>query len=213
MMKFTPQDKKVEDWKHEKSGCETIIYLSGTDFVANLLAEWFSAPDIGTLRKKLRARAEVHYSMEWFPVMEVTIEESGRSHSYRDSGAEGEAVSFKSERYWLGMSNAGEIFRCDWEVDESHRKAQMETIGGGYSRRGSGKETKALKLVKLPLTAPLKQSDGNYVIAYDEAVWDKGEQIIEGIHALRQQIKTLFQTKAGIEKLLTGGGDGLLLKR
>lgn len=196
---------------HEKSGCETIIYLSGTDFVALLLEEWHSAPDIGTLRKKLRDRAEVHVSMKWFPVMEVTIEESGRSYTYRNGAAEGEAVSFKSERYYLGTSNAGELFKVEWEVDESHRKAQMQSLGGGYERRGSS-TNKQLKLVALPLTAPLKQSDGNYLIAYDESVWEKGEQIIEGINALRQQIKTLFQTKAGIAKLLSGGGIMLMNK-
>lgn len=204
-IKQTKSDKKVEVWTHERAGLETTVYLSGTQFYANLLERDFRAPDIALLRKQLRDYAEVQISLEWYPILEVSTE---AERGYRST--EGVSITFKFERYFLGRSNGGEVFQVDWETDPEHRKAKMSSISDGrYGRHSS--HDRELKLTKLPLGAPFKKQAGEYLIDYDEDLWEACERIEKGIEAINGQILALFATKQGLAMLLSGVGSNALL--
>src|SRR4051812_45913797 len=98
-------DKKVDDYKHHKSGVECAIYLRYTTFVATLLERSFEAPDIAILRRQLDDYAEAWVTIEWHPLLEIEIETN--NHSYRDE-CDGESLKFKRKRFYVGTSPAGE---------------------------------------------------------------------------------------------------------
>lgn len=118
----------------------------------------------------------------------------------------GDTFSKKLPQNWM----APILFKVDWETDERHRKAQMQSLGGGYSR--SERLRDELKLTGLPLGAPLKRCDGHYFIDYTEDLWQRSEGIVQGIVGLRKMIVALYSTKEGLAQLLTGGGERILLQ-
>lgn len=195
-------DKKVQDWTHPRSGLETCIYLRGTQFVATLLEEEFRAPDVAMLRKKLSDKAEHWIEMDWYPIIEVRIGEAGRH--YRDDG-EGESIEFSRSRFFISQSPAGEIFKCEWEVAPSHRKARMDSYGNA----------KDIKLIGLPLDAPLKiearySDGGKYLIDYNEALWVEFDRITENIFRLKKRLKEIVSTNQGLTFLLESAGSDVL---
>lgn len=190
---------KVEDWTHSRSGVECAIYLEFTTFKAMLLEREFSAPDVAMLRKQLNDYAEAMVHLDWHPVIDVSTGESRAS--YRDE-PDGESVNFGCKRFYLGESPAGELYKVDWDVDEYLRKAQMASLGGGYTR--DDRLRSELKLAGLPLKAPLKQGYNRWLVPYSDELWDRCMKINESLRFVREQVTKLFKTKESVADFLAG---------
>jgi len=202
-------DRKVQTWTHPRSGLSADIFLRGTSFVALFLEEMFEAPDVAMLRKKLSDKAEHWIEMKWYPMLQVEIQ--AETHRYRGDLPK-EGVEFGYKRFFLSQSPTGEIFSVDWDVDPEHRKAQMESWGGGY--RNYESYARKIKLAGLPLNAPLKKSDDEWLMDYSEELWQGFRQINKGIHDLRRRLREIVGTKQGLQQLLKArDGSQLLLKQ
>lgn len=194
--------KKLGSWTHDKSGITVDYFINGTRFECTVLEEKLDAPEAAVLRHKAMDKLEHWMTMEWFPIMEVEVSDDGQ-HSYSDE-PEGDAISIKVKRYWLSRSPAGRVVRCDWDVDEEHRKAQMASYGGSD-----------LQLTRLPLKAPFRGS-GRYgrtdgvMIDYTEELWDTVQRMIKALSQMRSELAKLFKNKDGIAKLQAGGSRFLL---
>jgi hypothetical protein len=100
-------DRKVQTWRHDRSGLSADIYLRGTKFVALFLEEQFEAPDVSMLRKKMSEKAEHWITMQWHPMIEVAIKEpSGHYSGEPDS----QGIELQLERYLLSRSPTGELY-------------------------------------------------------------------------------------------------------
>lgn len=199
-------DRKVETWEHQRSGVTCDIYLRGTKFVAVLLEKEFDAPDIAILRHQLRDYAEHWLSMKWFPLIKI---DTGADR-YNSQGDQRADLKITIERFLVSASPAGQWFSVGWAVDPAHRKSEMSDYSENrYGRGGMGSR---LNIIGLPLKAPLKTSDDTYLMDYTEELWDKLFAIVQGVHALRKKISDLVSSKKGLESLLLGGGEQLLLK-
>ena len=202
-------DKKVEEWTHSRSGLQTTIYLRFTEFVATILQREFKAPNIAILRSQMADYCEHWITMKWYGIIEIEVD--SHRDSYRNT-PQGAKLEFACKRFWVSKSPAGEFFRCQWDVDPDHRKAKMENYGVsvGYGRR-YGKDHDMLKIVGLPLKAPLELDRGNYLLDYTEELWTRFQGLITGIEAMQKTITSLVSSRAGIEQLLAGTGAQILL--
>lgn len=188
--------KKIETFIDHKSGLECDIYLDGTQFTATLLEREFTADNVALVRTKLRDYANHWLTMEWFPIAEVDCSETGYSR--------GESrLKLEFERYYLSRSPAGEIFKVEWDVDSAHRKAEMSLITG-EDRYGRHDRNNKLKIIGLPLTAPVKTGDEKFLIDYSDELWMKLKGIAENIDALSKRLHELISTKQGVAQLLEG---------
>lgn len=199
-------DKKVEEWTHDRSGLQATVYLRFTEFVATILGREFKAPNIAILRSQMADYCEHWITMEWFGIIELNVDSD--RHSYRDD-PEGAKLEFACKRFWVSKSPAGEFFRCEWDVDKDHRKAKMERYGvsGSYGRRYNEDRHNMLKIVGLPLKAPLEIEGGNYLLDYTEDLWTRFQGLITGIEAMQKMINSLVSSRAGIEQLLSGNAQ------
>ncbi len=200
-------DRKVETYKHPRSGLSADIYLRGTKFIALFLEEMFDAPDVALLRKKLSDKAEHWIEMQWYPVIEIEIDED--QHSYRGELPK-EGIEFGCKRFLLSQSPVGEVLAVDWDVDPEHRKAQMESWGGGYHNSDYGRK---IRLTGLPLKAPLKKNDNEWLMDYNEDLWRGFNEITKGIYQLKKRLREIVGTKQGLQQLINTDGRQLLLKR
>jgi hypothetical protein len=151
--------------------------------------------------------AEHWISMDWYPVIEVVIDAEDR-HTYRNEITK-KSIAFGIERYYISQSPVGEIFTVEWDVDEKHRKAQMEHYGGGY---GNNSYSAKIRLAGLPLGAPLKKDDG-WLMDYNEELWQGFKGVQKGIEQLTKRLRELVGTKQGLQQLLSRDGAKLLLKQ
>ncbi len=191
--------KKLGSWTHEASGITIDYFIEGTRFVCVCLEETVSAPEASVLRAQVFDRIEHWMTMEWFPVIEIEVDDNNCS-SYRDE-PEGDAVSVKAKRFYISRSPAGRVKRVEWDVEEVHRKAKMRDYGGSE-----------LQLTRLPLKCPLVQGRGDgTLIDYNEEAWEALQQIIKAIGQIREQVGKMIKTKAGIEKLSAAGTRVLML--
>lgn len=200
-------DRKVQTWRHERSGLSADIFLRGTRFVALFLEEMFEAPDVAMLRKKMSDKAEHWIEMEWHPLIEVSIKEP--SGSYHRDEPDSEGIDLQLERYLISCSPTGQLFRVGWDVDPEHRKASMDSFGEGY--RWTRGIASRIRLTGLPLKAPMKTHDGGWLIDYNEQLWEGFTGVQQGIRELRRRLEKLVGTKQGIEMLLAGHDGRLAL--
>lgn len=192
-------DRKVRTWSHPRSGLSADIYLRETRFVALFLEKTFEAPDVRMLEKKMSDYAEHWIQMEWYPVIEVEIDDD--RHSYRGEITK-EGLAFGFKRFYLSQSPVGEIFSVGWDVETAHRKASMESWGGGY-RHHDNYSTK-IKLIGLPLGAPLKK-DAGWLLDYNETLWLGFVGIRDGLMQLRKRLREMVGTREGLKQLMKGG--------
>jgi hypothetical protein len=197
-------DRKVDTWYHQKSGMSCDICIRGVTFYAHFLEHLFQAPDATILKRELTDYAEHWLDMVWHGVIEIDIDKENYSGYSRDNG---EKVSLDLDRYYLSISPAGKSFKVSWDTDEDYRKADMEAYTDLYRGGGYGNDDKGDKLIiiGLPLKAPVKLKNGNYLLPYEEATWIALKEIESGIVNMRKKLKELVSTKAGVRQLLEAG--------
>ena len=197
--------KKLGTWNHDKSGINVDYFIRHTTFYATVLGEELSAPEADVLRAKVMDKLEHWMQMDWHAVMQVQVEDH-EGDTYREE-PEGDGLYCKIKRFYLSRSPAGNVMEVDWDVDEAHRKAKMKRRGSeGYRGRDDG-----LQLARLPLGAPYKLSEGNWLLDYSEETWRACEEIIKALGKMKKQLRDLVKTRAGIAKLAAGGSKYLML--
>jgi hypothetical protein len=194
------KSKRVGEWAHPTSGIVTEYFLEDTKFVCVVLEERLSAPEASVLRAKVEDKLDHWLTMEWFPVMEIEVEDKSPG-SYRDE-PKGDGLAIGVRRYFLSRSPAGKVYQCDWDVDEIHRKAKMTGYGNGYNRYGNND---TMALTRLPLAAPLKLGEEKTMIDYTEEAWAGCQEIIKGLGIMRARLSKLIRSREGLRRLTSGG--------
>jgi hypothetical protein len=210
------KDRKVDTYVHHNSGFTCDIYLRGTRFHALFLEREFDAPDVNILKHDMADFAEHWMTLEWHPVVNLKVEEPGVG-GYRSRGEESDneaSIQLSFDRFYISQSPAGATFKVKWDVEEEYRKIEMDpfTISERYhgryrSQRDSyGNEPKPdkLKLVTLPLRAPIKTNSDSYLMAWTPELWNQLEGIAEGIKRMRQTLGKMITSKEGILQLSAG---------